>query len=231
MINLDTKRKAILNLLDKLKIKPNNLSIYIEALTHPSYANDVHLSYNYERLEFLGDSIISFIVAKYLYDIKPKLTVGNLSKTRTLLIQSKSEILAAKKIRLLDAVYIGKSFEKIKDFSKVLEDSFESLIAAIYLDQGLDKATKIVNQLISNINLKQMPKNLVDYKSKFQELMMKYSKHDIKYEIIKDKKDNFIASLWCNGICYGKGKAKKVKEAEQRAAKIACESFAGIGNI
>lgn len=227
MNNSDTKRKNIVLLLNKLAIQPNNLTLYIEALTHPSYANDLKLNYNYEKLEFLGDSIINFVVADYLYKTLINEHVGELSKNRTLLVQSKTEVLAAKKIKLLDCVYLGRSLLKVKDFSKILEDTFESLIGAIYLDQGIDKATQIIKKLICNIDIKDKHKELIDYKSKFQELTMKYSKYDIKYDIKQDKSGTYIASLWCNGICYGKGRAKKIKEAEQKAAKIACETFVG----
>ena len=129
--------KVITELLEKLGVEPKKYSLYVEALTHPSYANDHHLSYNYERLEFLGDSVISLIVAQFLYLNFPNAKVGELSKTRTMMVQSKAEALVANKIQLIKYLNIGNSLKNVKDYTKILEDAYEALIGAIYLDQGI----------------------------------------------------------------------------------------------
>ena len=218
--------KVITELLEKLGVQPKKYSLYVEALTHPSYANDHHLSYNYERLEFLGDSVISLIVANFLYNNFPNAKVGVLSKTRTMMVQSKAIVIVANKINLKKYLNIGKSLANITDYSKILEDTFEALIGAIYLDQGIYVAAKVIVDTICKEYKQDHFKGNVDYKTEFQELIMKYGKGQILYRYEQSPDNQFLVKLYCNNICYGTGLAPRKKDAEQQAAKEACEKFA-----
>ncbi len=218
----------IKNLFKKINISPKKYSLYYEALTHSSYSNENHLNYNYERLEFLGDAIISYYVTNYLFNIKPELKVGEMSKKKIIMVQSKSEIFAAKKLNLQEYVYLGKSlFNDTKNLDRIYEDIYEALVGAIYLDQGISKATNFIkNTLIKyyeNLNFA----NQYDYKSKFQELMKEYSKNNIEYKLIRNSKDEYKVELWHSNIKYGSGTGKRIKEAEQNAAKEALKHFVG----
>lgn len=220
------ENKPIFELLNQLNIEPQSISIYQEALTHASYANDKHLKYNYEKLEFLGDAVINLVVANYLYHHRSQLKVGELSKLRTMIVQSKSEVLAAQKLNLQKYMLIGNSFNKTSDLKKVLEDGYEALIGAIYLDQGYPTAQNIVvKQLCENSDLLKNYQSLMDYKSVFQELTMKYGKHEIQYKTTKNSNNTFTSKLYCNNICYGVGTGNRIKSAEQSAAKEACDKF------
>ncbi len=221
----------IKNLFKKINISPKKYSLYYEALTHSSYSNENHLNYNYERLEFLGDAIISYYVTNYLFNIKPELKVGEMSKKKIIMVQSKSEIFAAKKLNLQEYVYLGKSlFNDTKNLDRIYEDIYEALVGAIYLDQGISKATNFIkNTLIKyyeNLNFA----NQYDYKSKFQELMKEYSKNNIEYKLIRNSKDEYKVELWHSNIKYGSGTGKRIKEAEQNAAKEALKHFVGWEN-
>ena len=225
--------KALVDLFKKLRITPKSYFLYIEALTHSSYHNDHHLSYDYERLEFLGDQVISFVVCEYLFNQNPKLNVGQMSKDKILIVQAKSEVIAAKKLNLNMCIKIGKSIINSKNNfnEKILEDVYEALMGAIYLDLGYNTAKRVItNTLISNYKFHKLS-NVFDYKTKLQEMMMKYNKHDIKYNLVNNKPNHYKVELWCNNIKYGTGSGTKIKEAEQNAAKAACKKFAGIKNI
>ena len=224
--------KALVELFEKLKITPKSYFLYIEALTHSSYHNDNHLSYDYERLEFLGDQVISFVVCEYLFNKNPKLDVGQMSKDKILIVQAKSEVIAAKKLNLDMYIKIGKSIVNSKNNfnEKILEDVYEALMGAIYLDLGYNTAKRVItNTLISNYKTHKL-NNFLDYKTKLQEMMMKYNKHEIKYLVVNSKPNNYRVELWCNGIKYGIGFGPKIKDAEQNAAKAAYKKFAGIKN-
>ncbi len=225
---MENQKNAFLSLLKKLDIEPKNYSLYLEAFTTSSYANDKRLPYNYEKLELLGDSIITFVVTQYLFDKFKNLSVGELSEYRRTIVQSKSEILTAKKLKLEDCLYIGRSFESNHSKDRFLEDTYESLIAAIYLDAGFIKAKEVViNTLLKDFNFKNISDDLTDYKTKFQELMRKFSKKSIQYKVVQDIPNNFKVELWSDKICYGKGSGKKIKEAEQNAAKEGVKKFIG----
>ena len=83
---MKNNNRSLIELFKKLKIAPNSYFLYIEALTHSSYHNDNHLDYDYERLEFLGDQVISFVVCEYLYNKNPKLSVGQMSKDKIVIV-------------------------------------------------------------------------------------------------------------------------------------------------
>ncbi len=227
---MENNNRSLIELFKKLKITPNSYFLYLEALTHSSYHNDNHLDYDYERLEFLGDQVISFVVCEYLYNKNPKLSVGEMSKDKIVIVQAKSEVIAANKLNLSKYIRIGKSINN-KDSSyneKILEDVYEALMGAVYLDLGYSTAKHVVYETLIKGYEQNILVNLVDFKTKFQEMMMKYGKHEIQYRLVNNKPNNYRVELWCNNIKYGSGNGVKIKEAEQNAAREACHKFIGL---
>jgi ribonuclease-3 len=139
----------ILNLLNKFKIVPKNLHIYEQAFTHSSYLVNRQKVNDYERLEFLGDAIINKIVAEHLYKKHPELDENGMSKARNVIVQSKTEVKAAKELNLISSIKIGQSIKSgVGITDKILEDVFEALIGAIYLDQGEAQAYSVIKRTI-----------------------------------------------------------------------------------
>ena len=138
--------KDIKELLEVFEIKPNNISLYEEAFTHPSFNADAKTKHcDYERLEFLGDSVLDFFVAELAFKAHPELNQGNLTKLRASLVSRNGLSNYARKYQFHEYIRVGNSFnlELIKA-DAILENVFESFIGAIYLDQGLRAVKKII---------------------------------------------------------------------------------------
>lgn len=212
-------------LFDKLLIQPKNYSLYIEALTHPSYKNIKNLDYDYQRLEFLGDAIIEKNVREFLYRKYPDKDEGEMTKIKIMIVQSHTEVLAAKALDLEKYIFLQHSLvdEQGNIPDKILEDCYEALIAAIYFDLGEKTVFQVLKRTIIHLyEIHYLDKAAADYKSLFQEAMQKYGKKKIRY-ITKSYIDNsnkqmFRTELWTNNICYGVGIAEKKHDAEKTAA-------------
>ena len=186
-----------------------NKELLETALTHTSYANENNVE-SYEKLEFLGDSILEFLSSKYLYNHYPNLTEGDLTKLRAQVVCEDSLKNVANKHEFYNYILVGKS-ERANEGNKkvaILADCVEAVIAAIYFDGGLDKAEEFIIE-----NLK--------------EAIQKNGAVHIEYNIIKEEGPDhdkiFTAEVKCDGklLAIGKGKSKKM--AEMQAAKIALE--------
>ncbi|MCI5910660.1 MAG: ribonuclease III [Oscillospiraceae bacterium] len=212
----------------------NNLSILVEALTHSSYANEVNASgkrekklpYN-ERMEFLGDSILSLIVSDHLFRKYPDIPEGELTKVRAALVCEKALHTFAERISLGEYIFVGKGEEKAggRTKSSILADAFEALIASIYLDGSLEKATEFVMKFIPDTFEKCKNISFHDYKTFLQEVMQKNPEEEIKYEVIEERgpahNRDFVVEVSINTNVIGRGTAKTKKEAEQLAAREA----------
>lgn len=213
-----------------------NEKLLLTALTHSSYANEnknEHIEYN-ERLEFLGDAVLGFVVGGYLYKHFPNISEGELSKLRASVV---CEAMLSEKSRALnigDNMRFGHGEEMSGGRQRVsiLADAFEAVIGAIYLDGGIEAATAfILEQLEDDIyKMKKVFKTL-DSKTNLQELIQKNSSNPISYKIINETgpahKRVFTAQVIHNNQILGEGKGNSKKEAEQMAAYNAIES---IGN-
>ena len=212
----------------KLNYKFNNVKLLENALTHSSYANEVRngLTSN-ERLEFLGDSVLSIIVADYLFLHYKDIPEGELTKKRAYAVCEKTLFGYAQKIGLGDMVLLGKGEERTggRNRPSVISDAFEALIAAIYLDGGIEKATEFVLPFIE-IATETKPV-FKDYKSTLQEVLQQNPTEKFEYIVVgesgPDHNKEFIVEVHLNSnvIGYGKGRSKKI--AEQQAAKQALE--------
>ena len=205
-----------------------NIGLLNQALTHTSYANETfskkesHLASN-QRLEFLGDSVLSVVVSTFLYEHFTGMPEGELSKLRSAIVCEGSLARFAEKIRLMDFLLLGVGEERSggREKPSIVADAYESLIAAIYLDGGIDSAKAfILREIEAEIYRIADTYKTYDYKTNLQEVMGK-SGLIPKYEIVgtegPEHNRYFIAALQCGSRqTFGRGRSKK--EAEQAAA-------------
>lgn len=204
-------------------------SLLEEALTHSSYANEGNrnLVCN-ERMEFLGDSVLSVVSAEFLFTKFPDMPEGSLSKLRSSLVCTASLSGFARQIKLGDYLKLGKGemLSGGSDRPSILEDVFEALIAAVYLDGGLEAARRhIVHFLESELQNHQI--NFKDYKSRLQEFIQQNPDGNLTYRIIgesgPDHDKMFEAEVCFDSNVIGRGKGKSKKQAEQEAAREALQ--------
>ncbi|MBR4305775.1 MAG: ribonuclease III [Ruminiclostridium sp.] len=198
-----------------------------EALTHSSYTNGKHLKSN-ERLEFLGDSVLSIVVSKYLFENLTNMPEGQLTKIRAGVVCENALYPFARKIDLGKYIFLGKGEEITggRDRHSILADAFEALIAAIYLDGGIEAARDFILPFIPPVDKLKNGKFLLgDYKTVLQEIIQQNPEEKVTYEIAAESgqahNKQFTANVLLNGQVIGTGIGKSKKEAEQNAAKEA----------
>jgi ribonuclease-3 len=200
------------------------------ALTHSSFANQYGLSYieHNERLEFLGDSVLSLAVSEFIFKKYRRKPEGKLTKIRASIVCEASLYKQALKLDLGDYLQIGKGEEASGGRSRVslLADAYEAVIAAIYIDAGFDKAREfVITRFSGEIENMVRESDIIDYKSRLQEYIQKDQSTSIKYIIKKEEGPPhnrvFYAAVILNNEIEGEGQGKSKKEAEQQAAKAA----------
>lgn len=208
-----------------------NKELLKTALTHTSYAHENKKESN-EKLEFLGDSILEFVSSKYIYNKYPKLQEGEMTKVRATVVCEESLYKIAKLHGFSDFLFLGKSEIKTggKNRPAILADSVEAVIAAIYLDGGLQETDKfIIENLDKEIEKATKHVGDKDYKTVLQEKLQEHGEVKIEYEIINeigpDHNKHFEAQVKCNGKILAEGKGKSKKEAHMHAAKKALENL------
>lgn len=203
--------------LEKYNIKFNNEDLLNKALTHSSYANE-HGGEDYERLEFLGDAVLEIVISEYLY-LNSDEEEGGLSKIRASYVCETALARYAKDIDLPDYIKLGKGQKDLIN-NAIVADVFESLMAAIYLDQGIEKVKKIFYDIIVPY-IESNTIFLEDAKSALQE-MVQTTRKSLEYVVVKesgpahDKK--YTIEVLVDNIVYGRGFGNSKKEAEQMAA-------------
>ena len=204
------------------------------ALTHISYANENNIESN-QRLEFLGDSILSFIVAEKLYELYPKADEGELTKMRAALVCEKSLAEKAAALRLGEQLVFGRS-ESHGDGvhkSSILCDTFEAVLGAIFLDGGIEPAKNWVMKVFGSDFENTERIDLTNYKSELQSYYQKKEKRRnmITYKLKErkgpDHNPQFTVSVYVDGIFMGEGMGHNMKSAEQLAAKEALKKSRG----
>ncbi len=200
------------------------------ALTHSSYANENrsrHVKYN-ERLEFLGDSVLSLIVSRYLFENYPNLPEGELTKIRAAVVCEHSLCECASRLEVGKFLILGKGEEMTGGRTRVsiLADAFEAILASIYLDAGLDVAREwALGQLYETIQFASKGRIQKDYKTTIQEYVQSRSTDKITYEVIHesgpDHKKSFEVNILVGGKVMGYGEGNSKKNAEQAAARDA----------
>ena len=208
-----------------------NKDLLKKALTHTSYAYEHKVKSN-ERLEYLGDSILEFISSKFLFENYSNLSEGEMTKVRAYAVCEKSLYKVAKKHNFSDFLYLGKS-ERLsggENRPAILADSVEAIIAAIYLDGGLEEARRFIEEnLKDEIEIASKHVGQKDYKTVLQEKLQEHGEVKIVYTIINEKGPDhdkiFEAEVECNGKQLAVGTGKSKKQAEMQAAKKALESL------
>ncbi len=222
--------KDILNLLEKLNIKPKNHHLYDLALTHPSYNADANTkNVDYERLEFMGDAILGYVSADLIFKLHPEMEPGNLSKLRSSLVKSSALAGYARTIDLSDYIKVGQSVSSamVNQSNRILEDVFEALIGAIYLDCGLHVAYEVVKEFLY-LPIKECDViSLTDAKTRLQEEMQAEHRDSVHYRLVKQEGPahdrTFTIEVLFNDIVLAVGTGKSKKQAEEDAARKALE--------
>ncbi len=202
-----------------------------EALTHSSYANEYNVR-SYERLEFLGDSILSLVVSDYLYKNYPEKPEGELTKVRAASVCERSLFEVAKKLSLGQFLFLNKGEEATggRERISILADIVEATIAAIFLDSDLSTAREwIIKNLMFVIDKAVAGKAFKDYKTELQELAQSGATEKISYRLVNETGPAHSKSFECEVLSgdrvIGSGIAGSKKEAEQLAAKAALEAL------
>ena len=210
-----------------LDINPTNINLYYEAFTHTSYANENQSLESYERLEFLGDAILEFVISEYLYKEK-HLPEGIMTKMRARYVCEEALATYAKELKFERDIKLGSGEINEGPNDTIMADVFEAFIAALYLDKGLVTAKEFILSVVT----KYIDKNvdfLHDYKSRLQELVQT-DKKSVTYEIISESGPAhdklFVCQVLVDGIILGKGSGNSKKHAEQAAAKEALDKQA-----
>ena len=209
-----------------------NISLLQNAVTHSSYANErYHNSLmSNERLEFLGDSVLGMLVADYLYRNFPNRPEGELTRMRADMVCEKTLAAAANQIGLGNHLLLGHGEEQTggRRRSSILADAMESVIAASFLDGGLDAALSIIRRFI----LVEVPVSSFrneDFKTELQELVQKKKDQILTYTLLSesgpDHDKRFEVELKLNNEAVGRGIGSSKKRAEQMAAKNALEAL------
>lgn len=208
----------------------NDKQLINRALSHSSYANERRRpAESNERLEFLGDSVLSIVVSEYLFKHLTHVAEGDLTKLRASLVCEKSLHVFAGQIGLGRFLMLGKGEENTggRERPSILADAFEAVIAAIYLDGGMDAARNHILRFIPK-DLEHSAKPVFsDFKTVLQEVVQKNPEEKVEYVLIgeegPDHNKRFVVEVMLNSQVIGKGKGKSKKEAEQLAAKEALE--------
>ena len=209
------------------------------ALTHSSYANELKARKKSaecnERLEFLGDSVLSIIVSEYLFERYSSSPEGELTKFRAAVVQSGALASYARRISLGEFLYLGVGEEKNdgRERQSNLENAFEALLAAIYLDAGAEGKAAVKGFLLPFIKdeIKRVSDSGLhrDYKTELQQLIQQAEGDFLEYVTVgesgPDHKKTFSVEARLNSNVIGKGIGKTKREAEQNAAKKALELF------
>lgn len=218
-------------MLDKYNIDFKD-PIYIRAFTHSSYVNENKKGEDYERLEFLGDKILDFIISEYLY-VNNHYSEGEMTKLRASYVCENALYEYSLKLKLNEFLRLGKGEEATggRIRKAIVADIFEAFLAATYLKYGLEKVKEIVYDVVVPYIENGVDLFLNDYKSLLQELVQT-DKKSTEYEVIKEEgpahNKTFTVIVKVNGLVFGKGVASTKKEAEQFAAKDALSKQATI---
>lgn len=204
----------------------NKKKLLFEALSHSSFANEARTHSN-ERLEFLGDSVLSIVISQHLFKHFKHLPEGDLTKIRASLVCEKALFEFAQQIDLGSYILLGRGEENTggRNRPSIVSDAFEAVIAAIYLDGGIEAASEYILGFIPKELDRDSVKNLQDYKTVLQEVIQKNPEERVEYvlksETGPDHDRNFVVDVMLNGSIIGEGTGHSKKQAEQQAAKEA----------
>jgi ribonuclease-3 len=221
------------DLQEKIGITFTDKEILNRAFVHRSHLNEAkHLKESNERLEFLGDSILSFLTSEYLYKQYPEYPEGTLTNIRSSLVKTQSLASIAQNLNLGELLLLSHGEEASGGRKNVslLADAFEALLGAIYLDAGIDIARTFLTTYVFGLAHDIVEKKAyVDYKSLFQEVVQQDSRTSPTYQVVKNEGPDHAKTFWvvatAGGKVLGEGMGKSKQEAEQAAASNALEKM------
>lgn len=209
-----------------------DMSLLGTAVTHSSFANEQRRGMDYnERLEFLGDSVLSIVVSEYLFTSHKHLPEGELTRIRAALVCEASCFDFAKKIELGKYLRLGRGEDLSggRTRSSILADAFEAVLAALYLDGGMEAARAFILPLV-----KQEQAVPEDYKTRLQEIIQQNPEERLSYVVVEesgpDHNKRFVVEVHLNSNVIGRGEGHSKKMAEQQAAKEAMALFGDDGS-
>lgn len=208
--------------------KFNNRDLLFEALSHSSFANESKHRYrSNERLEFLGDSVLSIVVSDYLFENFTDIPEGELTKTRATLVCEKALYNFGRRINLGSYIMLGKGEEIAggRERPSIIADAFEAVIAAIYLDGGMEAAKRHIMRFLPSDVLGAAAEAYDDYKTILQEIIQRNPEERVEYRLVSesgpDHNKSFTVRVMLNSNIIGEGTAHSKKSAEQLAAREA----------
>lgn len=223
----------ILLLQKMLDITFVNTNLIIQSFVHRSFLNESNLfRESNERLEFLGDSVLSYLVSDYLYSTFPRLSEGELTNLRSSLVKTSTLAEISRNLQLGDYLYLSHGEEESggRNNSSLLADTFEAFLGAVYMDGGLESAKKIIKlYLLPRLTKIVSEKEYIDAKSSFQETVQEKIKESPNYKVVMeegpDHAKEFTIGVYVEGKLWGTGKGRSKQEAEVAAARIALEKW------
>ncbi|MDD3803843.1 MAG: ribonuclease III domain-containing protein [bacterium] len=195
-------------------IKFKNADILVEAVSHRSFKKDV----SYQRLEFLGDSLLSFFTSEYFYRKYKLFAEGELSKFRTSIVNRENLSHVFTQLNLSDLVFIDRKSFKDDIPESIKEDIMESLLAAVYLDGGIRAAKKMFKLIIKNSH--SVPEEFFA-KNQLQELSLGRYKSLPEFKTVESEEKEFVCRIYVNGKYCSEAQGKSKKECEKKAALLA----------
>ncbi len=217
---------------DKIGYRYRDISLLRNALVHSSYVNESELEglEDNERLEFVGDAVLQFVVSEYLYRANPQESEGFLTVVRSSMVARKHCAAMAKQLGLSDYLLVGKGERKVAGGVKKssLANAFEALVASVYFDGGVAEAKRFILRMLERC----MPEKKGDeenFKAHLQAICQKSAGVLPSYRLVSSKgpdhRKTFEVEVSVKGVSYGKGKGASKKEAEQQAAKEALKEM------
>lgn len=220
-----------------LHVRVRNLQLYQEALLHKSAVKFYGVELSNERLEFIGDSVLNLIIAEWIYTKYPHENEGFMTKLRTRIVSGQGLTSIGSVLKLDEHIRMNEKALKQgwNKNARILEDTMESLIGALYLDQGLEMTTDyVVKELLTHMNLETM---LID--TNYKDILMRHTQtqHSTlpEYRVVREEGPNhnkeFYVQVMINQTCVGEGMAKNKKQAEQQAAQHALQCLGMLSSV
>lgn len=207
--------------------------LLVRALTHPSYGQVDKRARHNQRMEFLGDAVLGFVIAEELFNLLPEEREGILTRYRSILVRGKQLSTIAREINLGQFLRLGDSEDAVggRELASILEDAFEAVFAAVYLDSGIDAVRQVVRNTYKDMD-QRLEEQMSDLnpKGKLQELLQPRVESDqMDYRLSEttgpDHRKCFSVELWIEGECRGRGSGHSKKLAEEAAAREALEEM------
>ncbi len=223
----------LIRCMDRLGYRFRDESLLCRALTHSSLAVEQHrMGEDNERLEYLGDAVLEHLVSRYLFDTHPEMREGALTRLRSSLVCESALSAAARRLGLGEYLLLSRGEEQCggREKDSILSDAFEAVLAAVYLDGGLEEVQRLVNEYVLSAETLEHRSSSKDSKTAFQELVhADHRGRAIRYELVSesgpDHKKLFTMRVLVDEVEWGTGSGPSKQAAGQAAAQMAMERY------